>query len=216
MEGKCSVSTGLHLGIWGCVRAIRRQKMQALHYNNLYLAENNMSSCWLGQVFLGWFSLLCLGWASWENVKEHFILFLSFFCTSSIPFMSLRLWQFVKISSSLCMLMRVENLCFTSPDKLFANQGECMHNTIQTTFSWPSSMSKLKEKAVEPPPGFHNDKHCVGSKAQSNVLTTSFLEPRHSFLPSQPWSALGLGGWLQFLLGCSRHQSRHQPGAVQW
>lgn len=73
-----------------------------------------------------------------------------------------------------------------------------------------------------------HDKHCIGTKmtvlhpSQKTGLTPLFWSL--PFLSRDILSctsnlgqpALGLGRWLEFLLGCSRHQSRHDMGAVQW
>lgn len=88
-----------------------------------------------------------------------------------------------------------------------------MHRAIQTEPSpgFPPCLRwRGKNQTAEPPPGFYNDKQCIGPKALTlypqrklgppNVLITCLFEPRHFCLYSQPRSTLGLGKCLEFLL----------------
>lgn len=88
-----------------------------------------------------------------------------------------------------------------------------MHRAIQTKPSPglpPCLRWRGKNKIAEPSPDFYNDKQCIGPKALTlypqrklgppNVLITCLAEPRHSCLHSQPWSALGVGECLEFLV----------------
>ena len=74
----------------------------------------------------------------------------------------------------------------------------------------------------------YHDKHCIGAKmtaphpSPKTGLTPLFWplpflsQDILSCITNLGQTAPGLGQWLEFLLGCSCHQSRHDIGAIQW
>ena len=190
-----------------------------------------MAHSWLCQVFLGWSALpvFSLSPTDLEMGKECGLHIVSSFCTFSILSLPLfpKAWQFVK---NFVFSLHTDgrrgwvDACFSSSDKSYYLQIKLHVCTALFKLSFLHIWTKEKNWRTSS----CHDKHCIGAKMTAphpyqNMGLTPLFWPLPflsqdilSCIANLGQPVLGLGRWLEFLLGCSCHQSRHDIGAVQW